>query len=59
MLDDMKFACSSTLFLGHTVENSIQTIKEIGYEGVIILLCDIPHAYSYNLDGEKISSILQ
>ena len=54
----MKLACSTTLFLGKTVEESIQIIKDIGYEGIVIL-CDIPHAYPYTLDDEKISSILK
>ena len=44
-----KLACSTTLFLKYSVENSIQIIKDIGYEGVEIL-CDRPHAFP--LDDE-------
>ncbi len=52
----MKLACSTNLFLKYSIEESIQIIKDIGYEGVEIL-CDIPHAYPPSLDDEKINSI--
>jgi sugar phosphate isomerase/epimerase len=52
----MKFACSTNLFLRYSVEESIQMIKDLGYEGVEIL-CDIPHAYPADLDDRKINSI--
>lgn len=56
--NSMKLACSTTFFLVKTVEESIQIIKDTGYEGVVIL-CDIPHAYPSTLDDEKISSIVK
>ena len=52
----MKLAFSTNAFKKYSLEESIKTIADIGYDGVEIL-CDIPHAYPDNLGEKKIQSI--
>lgn len=52
----MKFAFSSNAFTNYTIEESINQIAKIGYQGVEIM-CDIPHAFPSQLKENKISSI--
>ena len=53
----MKLAFSTNAFKKYSLEESIKTIADIGYDGVEIL-CDIPHAYPDNLGEKKIQSII-
>jgi len=53
----MKLAFSTNAFKKYSLEDSIKTIADIGYDGVEIL-CDIPHAYPDNLGEKKIQSII-
>jgi sugar phosphate isomerase/epimerase len=52
----MKLAFSTNAFKRYSLEESIEEIAAIGYEGVE-LLCDIPHAYPPNFGQERIQSI--
>src|SRR5919197_2271904 len=52
----MKLAFSTNAFKKYSLEESIRSIADIGYEGVEIL-CDIPHAYPPRLDNKKIQSV--
>ena len=52
----MKLAFSTNAFKRYSLEDSIQEISAIGYEGVE-LLCDVPHAYPPEFSEKKIQSI--
>jgi sugar phosphate isomerase/epimerase len=52
----MKLACSTNSFKAYSLEECIQIIADIGYEGVEIL-CDTPHAYPSQLEDQQINSI--
>ncbi len=52
----MKLAFSTNAFKRYSIEDSINEIAKIGYDGVEIL-CDIPHAYPPEFGEEKIKSI--
>ena len=52
----MKLAFSTNAFKKYSLEESIRSIADIGYEGVEIL-CDIPHAYPPSFDNKKIQSV--
>jgi sugar phosphate isomerase/epimerase len=54
--DIMKLAFSTNAFKKYTLEESITSIADIGYEGVEIL-CDIPHAYPPTFNPDEIQSV--
>ena len=51
----MKFAFSTNAYRNFSIEESIDSISEIGYSAIEIM-CDIPHAYP-PISDEKILSI--
>jgi len=54
----MKFAFSTNAFKKYSLKDAINTIYEIGYDGIEIL-CDIPHAYPKTLTDTDINEIKQ
>jgi len=52
----VKFAFSTNAFTNYSLNQSIEEISKIGYEGVEIM-CDVPHAYPPNLNEEIIEEI--
>lgn len=54
----MKFAFSTNAFKKHSLKDAINTIYDIGYDGVEIL-CDIPHAYPKTITDADINEIKQ
>ncbi len=54
----MQFAFSTNAFKRFSLKDTINTLAEIGYEGVEIL-CDIPHAYPKTLTNSDINEIKQ
>ncbi len=51
----MKFAFSTNAYRNFSIEESIDSISEVGYSAIEIM-CDIPHAYP-PISDEKILSI--
>ena len=54
----MKFAFSTNAFKKYSLKDAINSIYEIGYDGIEIL-CDIPHAYPKTLTDTDINEIKQ
>lgn len=52
----MKFSFSTNAFVRHSVLEAIQTISDLGYEGVE-LLADAPHLYAVSITDEEINRI--
>lgn len=52
----MKLAFSTNAFKKYSLEESIHTIADVGYNGVEIL-CDLPHAYPPTLSESRITLI--
>jgi len=53
----MKLAFSSNAFKKFTLEETIDILKDIGYEGIEILL-DIPHAFPPHMTEDKLNGLL-
>jgi len=52
----MKFAFSSNAFTNFSLLDAIKEISQVGYLGIEIM-CDVPHAYPPNINGEMIDEI--